>query len=115
MLEKTNRINLLFDFYAPLLKERQVQFLEMYYREDLSLSEIAEITDVSRQAVFDQLKRTEAVLEQFEEGLHLLARYHERKRRLSELLAAVEQMDEHNQDRIKALVKELARFELEQG
>ncbi|MBP1930758.1 putative DNA-binding protein [Ammoniphilus resinae] len=115
MLEKTNRINLLFDFYAPLLKERQVQFLEMYYREDLSLSEIAEITDVSRQAVFDQLKRTEAVLEQYEEGLHLLARYQERKRRLSELLAAVEQTDEYNQDRIKALVKELARFELEQG
>ena len=112
MLEKTNRVNMLFDFYSPLLKERQSQFLEMYYREDLTLSEIAELLGVSRQAVYDQLKRTENVLEQYEEKLQLLSRYQERERRIQCLLHSVES-EEWDQKEIRTLLKELAEFELE--
>ena len=46
MLEKTNQVNLLFDFYAPLLKGKQREYLELYYLDDLSLGEIAEMHEV---------------------------------------------------------------------
>ncbi len=110
MLEKTNRVNMLFDFYAPLLKDRQRDFLEMYYREDLTLSEIAELMEVSRQAVYDQLKRMEIVLEQYEEKLQLLARYQEREKRMTQLLSIMDQ-DNWDQESIRALVKEMAELE----
>lgn len=112
MLEKTNRVNMLFDFYAPLLKDRQREFTEMYYREDLTLSEIAELTGVSRQAVYDQLKRMEIVLEQYEEKLQLLARYQERVKRMTLLLQIMDQ-DDWDKEGIRALVKELAELESE--
>lgn len=112
MLEKTNRVNLLFDFYGPLLKDRPRQFLEMYYREDLTLSEIAEIMEVTRQAVYDQVKRTEAVLEQYEDKLQLLSRYEERHSRISRLLNLVDaESSGWDVESIRALVRELAELE----
>ena len=77
-LEKTERVNWLFDLYGDLLTEKQQQYVSMYYREDLSLSEIAEELDVSRNAVYDQLRRALKSLESYEESLHLLGRHEER-------------------------------------
>ena len=112
MLEKTNRVNMLFDFYGPLLKDRQRQFLEMYYREDLTLSEIAELMEVTRQAVYDQVKRTESVLEQYEEKLQLLSRFQEKQSRIGRLLSLVDSdFADWDQESIRTLVKELAELE----
>lgn len=58
MLEKTTRINYLFDFYQQLLTEKQKNYMDLYYLEDYSLGEISETYDVSRQAVYDNIKRT---------------------------------------------------------
>lgn len=85
MLEETNRLQLLFDFYGKLLKEKQSQYFEMYYQDDLSLGEIAELLDVSRQAVFDQVKRVAKQLEQYETQLNLLDRYLKRRQLLGAL------------------------------
>lgn len=85
MLEETNRLQLLFDFYGKLLKDKQRQYFEMYYEEDLSLGEIAELLEVSRQAVFDQVKRVGKQLEQYESKLQLLTRDQERRKLLSSL------------------------------
>lgn len=63
----------LYDFYGPLLTERQRQIIEMYHIEDWSLSEIAELLSISRQAVHDQLRRASEQLEMFEQVLHMLA------------------------------------------
>jgi uncharacterized protein len=112
MLEKTNRVNLLFDFYSPLLKDRQRQFLSLYYRDDLSLGEIAELMEVSRQAVYDQLKRAEQALEQYEEKLELLALDAEREALLSQLVLSL-QKEEWDQGEIRSLVNQLVEFELE--
>jgi predicted DNA-binding protein YlxM (UPF0122 family) len=79
MLEKTNQVNLLFDFYAPLLKGKQRKYLELYYLDDLSLSEIAEMYDVSRQAVYDHIKRAEKQLFEYEQKLQLASRHQLRK------------------------------------
>ena len=78
MIEVTERINHLMDFYAPLLTEKQNQVLEYYFREDYSLSEIAELMEVSRSAVHDLLKRCEATLESYEYKLHLYEKFQNR-------------------------------------
>ncbi len=78
MIEVTERINHLMDFYAPLLTEKQNQVLEYYFREDYSLSEIAELMEVSRSAVHDLLKRCEATLESYENKLHLYEKFQNR-------------------------------------
>ena len=63
-IAKTNRINALFEFYEPLLTKKQMEYLAQYYRDDFSLGEIAENHNVSRQAVYDNIKRTEKILEE---------------------------------------------------
>jgi uncharacterized protein len=77
-LEKTNRINLLFDFYAPLLTEKQRTFLSYYVHDDFSLGEIAAEFAISRQAVYEHIKRAEMTLEEYEGKLQLLGK-HERR------------------------------------
>ena len=72
-IAKTNRINALFEFYEPLLTKKQMEYLAQYYRDDFSLGEIAENYNVSRQAVYDNIKRTEKILEEYESKLHLYA------------------------------------------
>lgn len=94
MLEKTTTVNLLFDYYQSLLKERQKLFLQMYYLEDLSLSEIAELQQISRQAVYEQIKKAEQTLYDWEDKLQLLARDRKRQQVLDELQSCIEQLEE---------------------
>ncbi|MCC2684406.1 MAG: putative helix-turn-helix protein YlxM/p13 family protein [Paenibacillaceae bacterium] len=79
-LEKTNRINLLFDFYGQLLTEKQQTFLKYYFHDDYSLGEIATEFEISRQAVFEHIKRAEALLQDYEHKLQLLHKHEERLR-----------------------------------
>ncbi|MGM0124916.1 transcriptional regulator [Enterococcus sp. AZ194] len=74
-IEKTNRMNALFEFYSTLLTEKQMNYMELYYADDFSLGEIAEEYAVSRQAVYDNIKRTEKILEDYERKLHLFSDY----------------------------------------
>ena len=74
-LEKWHRINALFDFYGPLLTERQQTLMRCYFHDDYSLGEIAAEFQISRQAVYEHLKRAEAVLEDYERKLGLAARH----------------------------------------
>lgn len=77
-LEKTQRVNLLMDCYLDLLTNKQKEYLKLYYQEDFSLSEIAEDLNVSRNAVYDNLKRAIALLEDYESKLHLLEKHRQR-------------------------------------
>ena len=74
-IEKTNRMNALFEFYAALLTDKQMNYIELYYADDYSLAEIAEEFGVSRQAVYDNIKRTEKILEAYEMKLHMYSDY----------------------------------------
>lgn len=89
-LEKTNRINLLFDFYEVLLTEKQQTFLKYYFLDDFSLGEIAAEFEISRQAVYEHIKRAEGMLETYEEKLGLLKKHELR----SGVLARLEQVIE---------------------
>ena len=71
-IEKTERINSLLDLYRDLLTDKQQEIMDMYYLYDLSLSEIAEDSLTTRAAVYDLIKRTCKILENYESKLHLL-------------------------------------------
>ncbi len=70
-LRKTERYNGLYDLYKGLLTEKQQRYFEHYYHLDYSLAEIADLLNISRNAVFDQLKKTEQLLDHYESVLLL--------------------------------------------
>ena len=74
-MEKFVEQTLLYDFYGELLTKRQRQVYESVVLEDYSLSEVAEQLGISRQGVFDMVRRCNKTLEEYEEKLHLVERF----------------------------------------
>lgn len=74
-VEKLVEIGILFDFYGKLLSKKQYSVVELYYIHDLSLSEIGEELNISRQGVYDTLKRAEQKLYKFEKDLGLIKKF----------------------------------------
>lgn len=74
----------LFDFYGELLTEKQKQILDYYYNEDYSLAEIAEVMLVTRQGIFDVIKRSRAMMESYEEKLGLMSKFLKNRRVLKQ-------------------------------
>lgn len=108
MLEKTTRMNYLFDFYQVLLTPKQQSYMALYYLDDFSLGEIAEEYHVSRQAVYDNIKRTEAMLEEYEEKLHLFSRFQKRQEIMNDLDTYLQsKLDKEQNKRVFELLKEL--------
>ena len=75
-MEKLVKIGILLDFYGKLLSVKQYQIMELYYLNDFSLSEIGEELGISRQSVFDTLKRSEDKLDSFESELGLVDKFY---------------------------------------
>ena len=71
-IEQIIKVSQLYDFYSELLSQKQKQYLNDYFFNDLSLTEISENYEISKQAVSNNIKRTIIELEQFEERLFLL-------------------------------------------
>jgi len=78
MEDKTLRMTLLFDFFGDLLTEKQREYFDLYYNEDLSLSEIAGNVGITRQGVRDIIVRAEATLLDYEERTGIVARFQQR-------------------------------------
>lgn len=76
MKNQAYRMAMLYDFYGDLLTPRQREFYDLYYNDDLSLAEIAENYDITRQGVRDIVVRAEKALEEIEEKTGLIRRYH---------------------------------------
>ncbi|WP_428908687.1 putative DNA-binding protein [Niallia sp. Krafla_26] len=110
MLEKTTRMNYLYDFYQSLLTPKQRSYMALYYLEDYSLGEIAEEYDVSRQAVYDNIKRTESMLEEYEKKLLLFEKFQERSK-LVEGMKELLQEDSPSLQKMSELVTKLAKLE----
>ncbi|MBM7705382.1 putative DNA-binding protein [Chryseomicrobium aureum] len=109
MIEKTTRINFLFDFYQSLLTDKQRSYMELYYLDDLSLGEIAEEYEISRQAVYDNIRRTEMMLEEYETKLTLLEKFQQRQQLVEQLEAAVKQ--NQSPENVLALLEQLKGVE----
>jgi len=86
-------ITLLFDTYGGMLTEKQREYLDMRYNQDMSLSEIAQAQGVSRQAVFDNLTRTEAALRRMEENIGCVKRDMQIRAAVREILDAAAVLD----------------------
>ena len=75
MKNQTYRMTMLFDFYGEILTDRQKEFFDLYYNEDLSLAEIAENYGISRQGVRDVIVRAEAAMTELEDKTGLIRRF----------------------------------------
>lgn len=94
-----------YDMYGSLLTEKQREAMEMYYYSDLSLTEIAEETGVTRQAAFNTIKNSEARLYELESSMKLI----EKRKRVEVLLAYLKPLlkDEERGERLIEEIKEL--------
>ncbi len=79
MLDKNVEVTLLLDFYGNMLTERQREIMNLYYEDNLSLSEVAQELGISKQGVSDSIKRSEKILYDMEEKLQLLKQHLEKE------------------------------------
>lgn len=84
-MDEVYEISMLLDFYGELLTARQREAIEHHYNNDLSFGEIAEDMDISRQGVYDNIKRGKATLYKYEDKLRLVKRFIEIKNELQSI------------------------------
>mgnify|MGYP002074493578 CR=1 FL=1 len=94
MKSQAYRMTMLFDFYGDILTDRQKEFYDLYYNEDLSLGEIAENYGITRQGVRDVIVRAEAVLTELEDKTGLIKRFHTMRAQLEQLSKDAQRMTE---------------------
>ena len=107
--QKNLEFSLLLDYYAPALTDKQRDILTMYYNEDLSLAEIAEQSGISRQAVWDNIRRAEAALQDIEEKTGLIRRFQETRRTLDELSVLTDRLTALTQGEARKLACRVAQ------
>ncbi len=78
MSDKTLQMTMLFDFFGDLLTDKQREYFDLYYNEDLSLSEIADNVGITRQGVHDTIIKAEAALSEYERKTGIVARFSQR-------------------------------------
>ena len=84
-IENIYELSLLYDFYGALLKEQKREIFEDYVLNDLSLGEIAEERGISRQGVYDSIKRCSRELANYEEKLGLIGKFNRIKEKVGEI------------------------------
>lgn len=109
MLEKFLHMSALFDFYGPLLTDKQNRCLQMHLFEDFSLSEISAELGISRQAVYDMLKRSEQIMQQYENKLGLAARSIQEKKELYSILNDLKKIEQDlHDDRLNNIIERIS-------
>ena len=107
MGDKTLMMTMLLDFYGELLTPRQRSCFSMHYNEDLSLAEIAEILDISRQGVRDLIVRAEATLMETEEKTGLIKRFSEQKLVMDKMEAELKELIQLTEGKARELAQKL--------
>lgn len=106
-MEDRVEISMMMDFYGPLLTEKQFSIMEMYYNEDLSLAEIAEINNTSRQAIHDLIKRCYKQFQSYESKLRLLENSIKREKEIINILDLMENKYSISKDDYEYLYQKL--------
>ena len=106
-MESRIEIGWLFDFYGPLLTERQREMMTLWCEDDLSLSEIGSEMDISRQAVSDALHSAQARLEEYEKKLGLLRRYRRITDGLQRCLTLLDAEESDTKGEVRKVIREL--------
>lgn len=98
-MEKNVRVSMLCQIYGELLTEKQLEVLTDYYNSDLSLSEIAENNNITRQAVRDIIKKGENKLFELEEKLQIMEKMMKQEKLLQEVLSELGKIQEVSSDK----------------
>lgn len=96
MKNQTYRMTMLYDFYGELLTDRQKEFFDYYYNDDLSLSEIAENAGISRQGVRDVIVRAEGIMQEIEDKTSLIRRFEQMRAHVDGIVSATEEIKSLN-------------------
>ena len=94
MFEKNMRFAYLVDFYGELLSDSRREAARLYYNEDLSLAEIAEITGITRQGVRDSIAKARMQLLSYEEKLGLAGKFRSIESTLQDIIPRLERISE---------------------
>ena len=105
-MEKNVEISMLLDLYKNLLTDKQVDFLNDYYNNDYTLSEIAENEKITRQAVRDIIKKGENKLFEYEEKLGLMRKQIMQEEQIANILAEITKISNKSSDEEIAKVLE---------
>ena len=111
-MDKKVQVSILCEIYGKLLTEKQQNILEDYYNLDLSLSEIAENNNITRQAVRDIIKKGETKLFEYEEKLQIMKKTHKQEEKIATILSQLTKIqtkftDEQIQEILEHIKKEL--------
>lgn len=114
-MEKRIEISILLDCYGSLLTDKQRDIMDLYYNDDLSLAEIAELNSTSRQAIHDLTKRCTHLLEEYESKLHLMEKTltmeDSKKRIINKLMEISEEVSEENAKAdLELIIKEIVHI-----
>ena len=111
-MEKNVKVSILNQLYGKLLTEKQSKVIEDYYDSDLSLSEIAENNDITRQAVRDILKKGEKKLFEYEEKLQFMKRTLSQEKKIEKVLSELTKIQKDDSDKQIAAILENIKKEL---
>ena len=111
-MEKNVEISILCDLYGKLLTQKQFDFLNDYYNNDLSLSEIAENNQITRQAVRDIIKKGEKKLFEYEEKLLFMKRMSTQEKTIEHVLSELTKIEKTSSDKKVAKILESVKKEL---
>ena len=99
MKNQAFRMTMLYDFYGDVLTDRQKEFYDLYYNEDLSLAEIAENYGITRQGVRDVIVRAEAILTDLEDKTGLIKRFNVMQPYIKSILASADALSKLNEEK----------------
>ena len=111
-MEKKVEISMLCDLYGKLLTEKQFEFINDYYNNDLSLSEIAENNNITRQAVRDIIKKGERKLFEYEEKLLFMKKTITQEQKIQAILSELTKIQTNSSDRKIASILDSIKKEL---
>ena len=111
-LDEKVKMSMLFEFYGELLTEKQYEFIDDYYNNDLSLSEIAENNGITRQEVRDIIKKGEKKLFEYEEKLTFMKRTLNQEKKIEKVLSELTKIQKDYSDKKIANILESIKKEL---
>ena len=109
-MEKKVEISMLWQIYGKLLTEKQYEYIDYYYNNDLSLSEIAENDSITRQAVIDIIKKGERKLFEYEEKLLFMKKTINQEQKIQRVLWNLTKIQKDSSDKqISSILEEIKK------
>ena len=111
-MEKKVEISILWQIYGKMLTDKQYEYIDYYYNKDLSLSEIAEINEITRQAVRDIIKKGERKLFEYEEKLLFMKKTINQEKQIQNILLNLNKIQKDSSDKKVTNILEEVKKEL---